>query len=219
MKKLLALLMAALMLTGAAFAEEDDWYLDTAEELAACVGELAGDEAYLNAMGYPVELVGMAHDYVYVDFTVLLAAWRIEWSETDDLLQALFAVETGELSDAGRDYLVQNTARWPLLRTNSEEGTAEWFATSQMLTYSRTYIMPEDFQTCTYLLLFNGKMNAEMIGVAFSQTGEETITATALPVLPTVGEWLRLQPLDSFLFSCEQVMSAPESVWRSVLGE
>ena len=47
MKKLLALLMAALMLTGAAFAEEDDWYLDTAEELAACVGEVAGDEACL----------------------------------------------------------------------------------------------------------------------------------------------------------------------------
>ena len=104
MKKLLALLMAALMLTGAALAEEDDWYLDTAEELAACVGELAGDEAYQQLMlDLEFEELDALKD---VDYTAPVAAWRIEWSAVGDLLLALYStVEAGDLSDAGQDQL------------------------------------------------------------------------------------------------------------------
>ena len=51
MKRMFAAAVAlALFCTGLAFAQEepqeDDWYLETTSELARCVGELAGDEAY-----------------------------------------------------------------------------------------------------------------------------------------------------------------------------
>lgn len=214
MKKLLALLMAALMLTGAAFAEEDDWYLDTAEELAACVGELAGDEAYQQLVsGLEFEELDALKG---VDYTAPQAAWRIEWSAAGDLLFALYsAVETGDLSDAGRDCIDQAMARSLFLGANSTE-SANWVAVSGMLTYSRTYVMPEDFQTCFYLLEFDGAL----VGVAFSQTGDETITATAQPVslaVQGVGEWMHT--LTPFLFSCEQVMGAQENTLWPAQGE
>ena len=55
MKRMFAAAVAlALFCTGLAFAQEetqeDDWYLETASELARCVGELAGDEAYMQMM-------------------------------------------------------------------------------------------------------------------------------------------------------------------------
>ena len=215
MKKLLALLMAALMLTGAAFAEEDDWYLDTAEDLAACVGELAGDEAYQQLMsGLEFEELDALKG---VDYTAPVAAWRIEWSAAGDLLLALYStVEAGDLSDAGRDRFDQLVAQSLLQQANSAEG-ASWIALSTMLTYSRTYLMPEDFEACTYLLEFDGGL----VGVAFSQTGDETITATAQPVSlgdRSVEEWLQsLMPLQ--LFSYEQVIGAHENTLWPAQGE
>ena len=215
MKKLLALLMAALMLTGAALAEEDDWYLNTAEELAACVGELVGDEAYQQLMsGLEFEELDALKG---VDYTAPVAAWRIEWSAAGDLLLALYStVEAGDLSDAGRDRFDQLVAQSLLQQANSAEG-ANWLAVSTMLTYSRTYLMPEDFQMCTYLLEFDGGL----VGVVFRQTGDETITATAQPVSlgdRSVEEWLQsLMPLQ--LFSCEQVMGAQENTLWPVQGE
>ena len=215
MKKLLALLMAALMLTGAALAEEDDWYLNTAEELAACVGELVGDEAYQQLMsGLEFEELDALKG---VDYTAPVAAWRIEWSAAGDLLLALYStVEAGDLSDAGRDRFDQLVAQSLLQQANSAEG-ANWLAVSTMLTYSRTYLMPEDFEACTYLLEFDGGL----VGVAFSQTGDETITVTAQLVSlgdQSVEEWLQsLMPLQ--LFSCEQVIGSHENTLWPAQGE
>jgi len=50
MKRLICLVLAVVCLMPAAGAEEENWYLKTAEEMAACVGLLAGDEGYRSVL-------------------------------------------------------------------------------------------------------------------------------------------------------------------------
>ena len=84
MKRMFAAAVAlALFCTGLAFAQEetqeDDWYLETASELARCVGELAGDEAYMQMMtSNPFDILAPLQE---ADFASVIGAWRIRIGE------------------------------------------------------------------------------------------------------------------------------------------
>lgn len=204
MKKLIALALAALLLAGAALAEEDDWYLDTAKALAARVGELAGDDAFLE-LNAAAEIEGL--DALRgVDFQTPAAGWRIEWTAIGDLMLSLYsAVELDGLSDAGRERVEQIMGQSLLSSANAQQG-AEWLAIASVLTYGKTFAMPEGFEPCVYLLQFDGAA----VGVAFVQTGEETITASAMPVAmgeaASAEEWISAMGYPSAVLSAEPVL-------------
>ena len=150
MKRMFAAAVAlVLFCTGLAFAQEetqeDDWYLETASELARCVGELAGDEAYMQMMtSNPFDILAPLQE---ADFASVTGAWRIRIGEG---MISLMGTLDG-MSQTGRESLNSNMP---------------------------SYSMPEDFEQCALILRFDGAQ----VGVAFMQTGEDTITATAYPL-------------------------------------
>ena len=165
----------ALFCTGLAFAQEetqeDDWYLETASELARCVGELAGDEAYMQMMtSNPFDILAPLQE---ADFASVTGAWRIRIGEG---MISLMGTLDG-MSQTGRESLNSKMPSAILNQWNAYV-SAEAVAASAMLAYMRTYSMPEDFEQCALILRFDGAQ----VGVAFMQTGEDTITATAYPL-------------------------------------
>ena len=176
MKRMFAAAVAlALFCTGLAFAQEetqeDDWYLETASELARCVGELAGDEAYMQMMtSNPFDILAPLQE---ADFASVTGAWRIRIGEG---MISLMGTLDG-MSQTGRESLNSKMPSAILNQWNAYV-SAEAVAASTMLAYMRTYSMPEDFEQCALILQFDGAQ----VGVAFMQTGEDTITATAYPL-------------------------------------
>ena len=176
MKRMFAAAVAlVLFCTGLAFAQEetqeDDWYLETASELARCVGELAGDEAYMQMMtSNPFDILAPLQE---ADFASVTGAWRIRIGEG---MISLMGTLDG-MSQTGRESLNSKMPSAILNQWNAYV-SAEAVAASAMLAYMRTYSMPEDFEQCALLLRFDGAQ----VGVAFMQTGEDTITATAYPL-------------------------------------
>lgn len=176
MKRMFAAAVAlALFCTGLAFAQEetqeDDWYLETASELARCVGELAGDEAYMQMMtSNPFDILAPLQE---ADFASVTGAWRIRIGEG---MISLMGTLDG-MSQTGRESLNSKMPSAILNQWNAYV-SAEAVAASAMLAYTRTYSMPEDFEQCALILRFDGAQ----VGVAFMQTGEDTITATAYPL-------------------------------------
>ena len=176
MKRMFAAAVAlALFCTGLAFAQEetqeDDWYLETASELARCVGELAGDEAYMQMMtSNPFDILAPLQE---ADFASVTGAWRIRIGEG---MISLMGTLDG-MSQTGRESLNSKMPSAILNQWNAYV-SAEAVAASAMLAYMHTYSMPEDFEQCALILRFDGAQ----VGVAFMQTGEDTITATAYPL-------------------------------------
>ena len=176
MKRMFAAAVAlALFCTGLAFAQEetqeDDWYLETASELARCVGELAGDEAYMQMMtSNPFDILAPLQE---ADFASVAGAWRIRIGE--GMISLMGTLD--EMSQTGRESLNSKMPSAILTQWNAYV-SAEAVVASTMLAYTRTYSMPEDFEQCTLILQFDGAQ----VGVAFMQTGEDTITATAYPL-------------------------------------
>ena len=173
MKKLIAGMLALLMLLcGAALADEDG-YLYNGMVLAEKVGELAQDDAYRAAVtGRNLDCADSLKKAVFSD---LKSAWRCEFPE-DEVTKLLFENEP-ELSEAGKERMLTQLPSEIFSSYNGLMGTDELVA-GTVLTYSRTYRMAEGFGPCIYVLELEGAM----VGVAFVATGESTITASAMPI-------------------------------------
>lgn len=177
-KRWMALLLAAMLLCGSAMAEShEDWYLDAAFELAGEVGELAQDEAYLQTIFTAVASDGVLEALAVADYSVLKGAYRLELMDAEDFSAVIGLTSGGRLSDAGQRKIEQQLPSYALNGYGGTKG-AQAIAIMAGLTTSRTYGMPEDFEPCLYILGFDGAN----VGVGFSKTGEDTITATAMPI-------------------------------------
>ncbi len=181
MKRIVALALALLLaLAGAALAEEaqGDWYMETAGALAIGVGALAGDEAYLGAMsGNAFESLEALRQ---ADFASVQGAWKIAISE--EALGQMDGWDWNGMTKTGRETLLSRLPVALLTQWNAYAG-AEAIAASSLLAYGQTYAMPADFAQCAIVLQLDGAQ----VGVAFMQTGEDTVTATAYPLFK-VGE-------------------------------
>ena len=115
------------------------------------------------------------------DFASVTGAWRIRIGEG---MISLMGTLDG-MSQTGRESLNSKMPSAILNQWNAYV-SAEAVAASTMLAYTRTYSMPEDFEQCALILRFDGAQ----VGVAFMQTGEDTITATAYPLfLARIPAW------------------------------
>lgn len=190
MKKILMVLLAmALCLgcTAGAWAEaapvvaEDSWYLDTALELADKMGSLADNEAYVELF------IGMGQDTDgFADTMAKLNGLEpdevITYAFREDALQTLAAAYqmdevSVKLAEPVMEMLARRMSNSLGSLLNSHVGGELWLAISNTLAYTETYLMPEDFAPCALFLLYEGQETAVL--VTFTQTGAETITATA----------------------------------------
>lgn len=179
MKKVLAGMLALMLLLGGVALAEEDGYLNNAMTLAGKVGELARDDVYQDSMS------GMSFDCIEAlkeaDFTELKSAWRCEFPSENVLRTFIATDESADISEAGMERLLTSLPLAVLTMYNGRQ-SQEAIASASILTYTRTYRMTEGFEPSIYLLELEGAM----VGVAFSATGEDTITASAMPVF--IGE-------------------------------
>ncbi|MBQ8150287.1 MAG: hypothetical protein IJ041_07185 [Clostridia bacterium] len=190
MKKWLAALLSLLLCTlplyaplaeAAPAAAADNWYLDTALYLADQMGLLADNEAYVElfiGMGEDTDgfadtmaqLRGLEPDQVVVyllrenALEELAKAYQMDEISTK-LAQPVMDTITRRMGNSLADLL------------NGHVGGNLWLAISNALAYTETYIMPDSFVPCALFLRYEGQEAAVL--VTFTQTGTDTITATA----------------------------------------
>lgn len=179
MKRWLAALLALMLLAMGTAVADEDGYLSDARTLAEKVGELARDEAYQDNMtGADFDCIEALKE---ADFSALKNAWRCDIPA--ESLMRMLTEAGGTLSEAGMERLMALLPSTILTMYNSRQGT-ESVAASSILTYACTYRMSEGFEPCLYVLELEGAL----VGVMFTATGEDTITATAMPIFPGEGQ-------------------------------
>lgn len=179
MLKRMALLLAAMLLIGSAMAEEseNDWYLDISMQLAQDVGELAGDEAYI-ALVLPSLLGDEGTSALgQADYTTLESAYRLTLPDVAELAELAGLPEGEHLSEMGL-WMLETVTPESILFNYIGYMDVDYLSRAAMLSVMRTYTMPEGFEPCVYILEFDHAS----IGVAFSQTGENTVSAAAKPL-------------------------------------
>lgn len=196
MKRIWAGFLAMLLMLGGFALAEEDWYMETAKELAACVGELAGDKGYLELMTSSPNLLEMIEPLSAVDFSQATGGYRLTLPV--DWMALIFQMsDSAPESKAGKE-LVRKMLQNTIVTQYVGMQGAERLAAATMLTYSRTERMPEGFKAQTVLLGYEGAV----VAVSFSQTGDETITVSAQPIFAEeilsmedlVGEMTALNP-------------------------
>lgn len=178
MKRILTLLITAMLLVSTcAFAEEENWYLETAKELTSVMGELAGDEGYLSM--YTLQKHAGIDAFTENDFSEFSAAWQF-YLPPQKGMQAIIGTMAGQevrMGDLAWEYTYSRMMQMIPTQHNDSLGTEQVIAAT-ILNYSRTYIMPEGFTPCAIVLA----IEKDISFVSFSQTGENTITATVQPI-------------------------------------
>lgn len=179
MLKCMALLLAAMLLIGSAMAEEseNDWYLDISMQLARDVGELAGDEAYI-ALVLPSLLEDEGTSALgQADYTTLESAYRLTLPDVAELAELAGLPEGEHLSEMGL-WILETMTPDSILFNYVADKEINSISRMSVLSVTRTYTMPEGFEPCVYILEFDHVL----IGVAFSQTGEDTVSVAAKPL-------------------------------------
>lgn len=175
MKKILLTLLVLMMAASPALAEEMDWYLDNALELAGKVGELALDDGYHQMMsGREYECMEILKS---ADFAKLISAYRCSMPDETGMRVIFNAAGGWGMSDAALEMQIAGMPLLPITMYAGKNGADE-LAASVMLKYSRTCIAPEGFEPCAYVL----EMDGAVVGAAFCKTGEDTVTMTAQPM-------------------------------------
>lgn len=187
-QKTVALLMAlVLCITGisGALAEAapasvpENWYLTEAKNLAAAMGALADNEAYVELfIGMGEDTDGFADKMAELK-GLLPDAVNFYYQRTDALESLAANYQMDEFTVAANRNVMENLLRRMNMNLpgllNASVGGSLWMAIASALTYTETFIMPEGFQNQAVLLLY-GDCEAAVL-VTYTQTGENTITA------------------------------------------
>lgn len=171
----MAALIALALVTCQAFGEGDDWYILTAAEMTEDLGVLVKDQAYQAMLTQ--SLNECVDQLKQVDYAQVTGAYRLDILE-DQVMRLFYNAASGaELTDIAFEYAYSRLPQTLLTSYNGRRGS-ECLAAAAMLTYTRTFVMPQNFKPCVMLLALNGGI----AGVAFEKTGEDTVTAIAQPV-------------------------------------
>ena len=181
MKKLTALILVLMLVCITPLSLAEDWYLSTAEALSQRLSILVGNQTYL-AFFIDVKQDGVAEE--------LAMMAEISGKDVQNVVRLRYApekvdqyVESYFMTDRVDEYtqLVQaevlkrmNPSLTGML--NGIIGGTLWTSLSSILCASETFAMPADFHDCVLGMDF-GTDTAVL--VTFTQTGENTVTASA----------------------------------------
>ena len=195
MKRLFCTLIALILALGVCVAEETDWYLETAKELAACAGQLAGDDSYIESMSSSEEIAALLRPFAAAESAPASHAWKLSMHSAASQKGLINMTLGADSSDAARERYL---ASLPAMAMNTKIGMqgCAAIAASTLATFSRTFIMPEDFEACAYVLQYGDAL----FFVSFTATGEDTITAAAQPLPGNYEAGFALEPSDRLFF-------------------
>ena len=181
MKKLIALLLVLILACIAPLALAEDWYLSTAEALSQRLSVLVSNQTYL-AFFIDVRQDGVEEELAMMAETAgrdIEQVMRLRYApeKVDAYVENYFMTDRADEYTA----LVQtevlkrmNPSLTGML--NGIIGGTLWTSLSSILCASETFAMPADFHDCV-LGLDYGVDTAVL--VTFTQTGEDSVTASA----------------------------------------
>ena len=178
-KALCTLLAIGLMISGTAMAE--NWYVDVGTNLASRMHELAGEDGFVSMYTDSQEILQQIHDFAQTEISTPETMRMLKLPSGEDtkrlinILVALMDEEMPEISDAVVEHFARQVPSMLVSVLNGQIGVT-WIATATVLTTSETFIQPEDFVPCVLWMEYPGDY---AIAVGFTQTGEDTLTATA----------------------------------------
>lgn len=178
-KALCTLLAIGLMISGSAMAE--NWYVDVGTDLALRMHALAGEDAYVAMYTDSEEILQQIHDFAQTEISTPETMRMLKLPSGEDtkrlinILAAITDEEMAEMSDAVMEHFTRQVPGVLVSVLNSQIGVS-WIATASVLTTSETFIQPEDFAPCVLWMEYPGDY---AVAVGFTQTGEDTLTATA----------------------------------------
>jgi len=181
MKKIAALLLALILLCLAPLSLAEDWYLSTAKSLSERMAILVTNQTYL-AFFIDVKQDGVEEELEMMAATVgrdVKNVIRLRYApeKVDQYVENYF------MGDRVDEYTA--TVQAEVLKRmnpslsgmlNGVIGGTLWTSLSSILSASETFAMPDDFESC--VLALNYGLDTAVL-VSFTQTGEDTVTATA----------------------------------------
>lgn len=183
MKRILCLILAMLCTGMVAMCEASDydWYMEIGEQMTLDLGVLVSDETYL-------EFYGMS------DFECFDALRTADYEQIAEayfckmpsllLLKAVANLSgEGKISDVAWEIFERRYPEMILTIYHGNLGANELAAITSM-SFSRTFSAPEFFSAGLLLIEIPNGMTA----IAFSKTGEDTVTATIQPVILKDGD-------------------------------
>lgn len=181
MKKFLSLILALILLCSCSCALAQDWYLQTAEALSQRMTILVQNQTYLAFFmdvrqdGVQEELDMMAE----ISGRDVQQVFRFRYApkKVDQYVENYFMGDrVDEYTQLVQDEVLKRMNPSLSGMLNGVIGGTLWTTLSSILSASETFTMPDDFEDCALGLDF-GSDTAVL--VVFTQTGEDTVTATA----------------------------------------
>ena len=182
MKRLAALFLLLTLWACPAARAEEDWYLETAEELAACMGELVRDDLYRKQQLLYANSPAVA-SLISADYQSPVNRWSIPLSDAlaGDVL-ALFGL-VGAQSEFGMEPLLLRATTLLISNAIQEDRSMDAMTARDAYSFTRTCRMPEDFVPHYCLLEFDHAL----LAMAFVPTGGDCVTVTVSPVFVNEG--------------------------------
>lgn len=178
-KTLCTLLAIGLMISGTAMAE--NWYVDVGTNLASRMHELAGEDGFVSLYTDSEEILQQIYDFAQTEISTPETMRMLKLPSGEDtkklinILGAIMGEKMPEISDVVMEHFARQVPNMLVSVLNSQIGVT-WIAAASVLTTSETFIQPEDFAPCVLWIEYPGDY---AIAVGFTQTGEDTLTATA----------------------------------------
>lgn len=177
---LICLILCVCFLCGSCASAEEKSLQKIAAELINDLHELANDEAYLEATAssisyYKPYFASIAE----ADLTDMKSIVSVKIPGTGLLM---LITGSAKMSRPGREKALQSIYRFGTI-INARYGS-DALAASAILTFSRTYLAPEFFSNCCWLV----DCGDAIVCVSFIETGDGIITATAEPLFLSEGK-------------------------------
>lgn len=189
MKKLIAALLALVLISCAAMAE-GNWYVEEGQALVARMQALAADEAYASLMGSGNdETKALKDEFVQADLSKPTGTWFLPLPEGEALLSALERLAAmggaeadlgaiNELSDVGLEELVKRLPAAASTMLAAREGVS-WVVLSNQVSVNQGREEPEGFKPGFLLMEYPGNFAAL---ITFTRPLPGFVNVSALPV-------------------------------------
>lgn len=177
MKRIVCWIIAVLCAMPCALGEGSiqDWYFEVGAQMTKELGVLVSDEAYVEMyMAADLDCVDVLRE---ADYEQVLEAYYYKMPSMLLMKLIMNLAEDEKMSDIAWELFEMRFPQMILSLYGGSKGS-EALAATTMMTFSRTFSEPEDFSAGLLLLV----VPDGMAGVAFTKTGDDTVTATIQPV-------------------------------------
>lgn len=175
MKRILALLIVLAMVSLPALGE-GEWYFSVASDMTEEMVALAREDAYISM--YTSTSNEAIDAFAAAELDQPVAIWRIDLPGDDEMRRIIEESNGGSLSDTAYEAVRASFSGMFFSVLNNAQGSDAMVA-GTLLGRMQTERLPEDFSEQIWLIGYEDAL----VGVSFIQTGDDSVSAYASPLI------------------------------------